>query len=473
MLNEKELVTKEIKEAVETLFTEAVDHRSGYYVFISYDLVDSTKYKAIDERGWQKLTYNFYQSTKDFFQKRQLGAKIWKYVGDEVLVYIPISNKDELIDCVQEAYVGLRSILHELQGDKQHKKYAAYIKLKGTIWGAICHFDDGNTDLPNNAIDNQWTNVAFYPPPIIEGEGGYIDFLGPQIDAGFRLSKCVAPNNLVVSAELAYLALLNENDETLSNKNSKLSLQFSIVMLKQLKGIWHDRAYPVIWVTEQSDINDNFEYDDLILHEVAREASESKLWKMKIEPHKVKEYLTKVFTNLNYLEELNKTFNSISDYTLGENYDYVTLSSSRNIHVVAVCINEKNEILIAKRDENKILLPKAWEFGCGQLKANETFVQCLKRTYSLDFEIEIKEKSLIPIKSYTINKIVNNKEQIIPGIIFAVKCSKSQNDIKYNTAKHSSAKWVNKDEIKDVVGSDHVPDFFETVELALKATATS
>lgn len=283
-----------------------------------------------------------------------------------------------------------------------------------------------------------------------------IDFIGPQIDAGFRLSHCVAPNNLVISAELSYL--------TLQYSNAQGELQFVFRMLKHLKGIWLDRAYPILWVTDKEDGSMNHEYDDITQYGIVKEINE---WRGdRIDKDKVIDFLKKMFTELNYLKELEMVHNLILQHDPKESYTYTTVPSI-DVHVVAVCINNKNEVLIAKRSNRKNTYPDKWEFGCGQIMINETFPQCLTRAYKRDFGVIISEASLVPIKIYKIEK--NDMRTVTPGLIFSAECLANTQNVSFNKEKHSDVRWVAKDKIKELVNSDHVPDFYETIELAFQA----
>jgi hypothetical protein len=64
------------------------------------------------------------------------------------------------------------------------------------------------------------------------------DYVGPMIDAGFRLGKFASPQKLVVSVELAYL-LLNAKDPY-----GHISYQSREV----LKGVHPKSGYPIYWI---------------------------------------------------------------------------------------------------------------------------------------------------------------------------------------------------------------------------------
>ncbi len=78
-----------------------------------------------------------------------------------------------------------------------------------------------------------------------------VDFIGPSIDAGFRLSRFARPLQLVVSPALAYYFL----------KGLKRTNDFRIVGFESLKGVAKGELYPAVWYHENWDgARDDFGY---------------------------------------------------------------------------------------------------------------------------------------------------------------------------------------------------------------------
>ena len=77
------------------------------------------------------------------------------------------------------------------------------------------------------------------------------------MDAGFRLSKCTYSGFIVISIELAYFL---SDDRACSEDNKRFSIYN--VGWEELKGVWANRKYPVLWLDLPGcDINtDNFYY---------------------------------------------------------------------------------------------------------------------------------------------------------------------------------------------------------------------
>ena len=64
---------------------------------------------------------------------------------------------------------------------------------------------------------------------------GLIEFLGNDIDAGFRIKKETENRRMVISFELAYI--LAKDTDYLKN--------IHIITYKTLRGIWQNRLYPI------------------------------------------------------------------------------------------------------------------------------------------------------------------------------------------------------------------------------------
>jgi hypothetical protein len=64
-----------------------------------------------------------------------------------------------------------------------------------------------------------------------------LDFIGPDVDIGFRIAKSSHKNIVLIDAKLAYVfSVLIPT----FNKNSK------IVLFEQLKGVWDQCHYPIV-----------------------------------------------------------------------------------------------------------------------------------------------------------------------------------------------------------------------------------
>src|SRR5207253_1297681 len=100
------------------------------------------------------------------------------------------------------------------------------------------------SEVPLRLKATSW--VASFPEPNIEivisemsdGSGrGYRDFIGPDIDLGFRISHLARPSTIALSVDIVELLLDAGNLE---------QLDIFMIGSERLKGVFHDRPYPII-----------------------------------------------------------------------------------------------------------------------------------------------------------------------------------------------------------------------------------
>ena len=205
------------------------------YLFISFDLVNSTLFKSEFTNRWASIFENVFYSTLLNILNKDNKLKIWKYIGDEVLFYKEINNFKELnilseiektIQMTEENLVlALNKLTKECQKDNEIPLY-----IKATTWIA----NIGNSKNP------KYRNIAIETPL-------GIDFLGSDIDLGFRIAKFSFKSKIVVGAKLAYLLYKYCRQDNIG-----------IVSYEVLKGIWGGRKYPIIWYNPDS----KYLYDD-------------------------------------------------------------------------------------------------------------------------------------------------------------------------------------------------------------------
>ena len=232
MVNWSEKVKNSLSGLEDQKSIDAFD-LSGTYIFFSFDLVNSTFYKNKFVGRWAKTYSEFFG-----FCKQKIGynclskARLWKTVGDEILFFMPISNVDELIAAPKEIFNFLSSAIHLIHNADKDAK--AILSVKATMWGALIH------DIDANNVTN-YGNVLIKEPFADENSVTY-DFLGPDIDIGFRIAKHSLRGKLVIDAKLACLISRLE----LESNNIVVSGDMRIVSYERLKGVWDDRPYPIV-----------------------------------------------------------------------------------------------------------------------------------------------------------------------------------------------------------------------------------
>ncbi|WP_061232468.1 hypothetical protein [Leptospira noguchii] len=239
-----------------------VDH----ILFFSLDLVNSTEYKTLNPKEWPTVFQKFYEIADNKLREKFSRIKVWKYIGDEVLYYLRINSLKDIFDAPVCFYEVLQESIASLHKHKPESK--RILSIKATLWMAkVGKIPSLNQEEAENIFKHgNFQNI------IISSENSFKtdieDFLGPDIDTGFRISKYSFKGKLVISANIAYI-LYKFREEVYSNYKYAPEDRLRILYLKKLKGIWNGRAYPIIWYQTDWDYKKVFSYDDHLHTEYA------------------------------------------------------------------------------------------------------------------------------------------------------------------------------------------------------------
>jgi hypothetical protein len=231
--------------------------------FFSIDIAGSTAYKNnnVDYTNYNKHWTRFYETFFNDFPSDIAGElysntgpeqvkakefKVWKLLGDEILYYYDVKNREALLQVTKSFFTAFRKY------DKSIKeKYD--LRAKATAWTA--GFPIRNTRIKPSAGGNR----------------GTIDFIGPDVDLGFRLTGTTRAGRMAVSMDLADL---------LASQAPKENFDFYHVGWAELKGVFQGNPYPVIWVSidapDRSVPWEDFkcEYSEAFIHKKAISAKE-------------------------------------------------------------------------------------------------------------------------------------------------------------------------------------------------------
>lgn len=186
--------------------------------------VDSTILASLgigkEDFDWANVVERFYEDLFSEFtarlhclvdsskiEKDSIANPLWKAVGDELIFQIPVSTRLGLHYIVSEFLSTLRKL------DRPAKR------LKGCAWVAGFPIRNRSVRIPGGAPE---------------------DYLGPDMDIGFRLGKESREGMLVASTDLA--ELLGEVPQDVN------PVRGQIVDWKELKGVWDNHSYPIIWL---------------------------------------------------------------------------------------------------------------------------------------------------------------------------------------------------------------------------------
>lgn len=260
--------------------------KSVLRLFLSVDIVGSTALKQASAAGnkpftqdgetWQEIIAGFFSnfdsqlrsewdSSKtnlgaDFKHLNDVEPTFWKGSGDEALYYVNLSSKDEALFSVASFNKAVFSIRKKL------KQKDSRLDLKATAWLAgfpVNNFEfvvGGNAvrKNPENPIwDDIWVSTFHNRLEYDTGNCPHnmsLDFVGPQIDLGFRLTAQATPRRMVVSVDLAWLLI-----EAYMSKKEKWTGRFDITKSFyveeriNLKGVLSGTPYPLIWIDALPD----------------------------------------------------------------------------------------------------------------------------------------------------------------------------------------------------------------------------
>jgi hypothetical protein len=423
---------------------------SAIYLFFSFDLVNSTQFKIANPSTWPLVIMRFYELAISQLNTRFATPQVWKFVGDEVLFFSRISSKHDLFKALNAAYASAKSttdILHS-----QFPKTKDLLAVKSTVWIAKAEslqpgeiedftrdFARGDEFAKNIVIDGAFTSRV-----------AGVDFLGPEIDVGFRISKYALRQRLVVSADLAWLLYRFRVD------HSEIENQLRIVSFELMKGVWGARHYPVIWFeSDWKNIDKTFLYDEHLTSEIAKKVNG-------LPAQSNINGIEKIFADLGRDEIMGNLAGEIENLKPATDAERprreISFAASAEVHCVAVCISPDGRVLAARRPESKRRFAKKFEFGCGQLRWGDSFEDCLRRAYADDFGARLKfPEPLIPISTFQLDDPEEKRQ--IPGIIFFAEVENPlEIETKFSREKHSEIIWIEPHKLP-LSNNDCVPNF--------------
>lgn len=442
------MVKRELSDFIAQTKELERNEQNDVYIFCSYDIVESTYLKTI-RNDWIDLIKQFYDNSKTYLEK--YGFEFWKYIGDEVLLYKKLVNEDlKDIHLFPERLFKVMNIIQESLFEN-FPETRMFLALKGTMW--IAHVTEFDLQLSktNNLISNiaikQKTTSSYNP-----FEFELLDFLGKDVDLGFRISKYSIKNQLVVSAEFVKLHdLISKRRDSHIQKEYLSNYRF--LKQIQLKGIWHKRDYPIIlYRTDWEENNNIFEYDE-------------KKYSIEMLSDNVSLYLDTVFTSIGKMEEITSYIDIIeaAELTLDRR---PKIESPVDLHLAAILFNDNDEVLLMTRGDKKSS-PKKLDFGCTNLRDGEKIEDILRKYYQnlgesieLDFfKDEVTDKP-IPIALYEYEK--NGK--VINGLLFTGRVTQYE-ELKQDFDEYSKVEFYSVDMIKDL---DLFSDSLENINKSIK-----
>lgn len=459
-------------------------------LFFSFDVVNSTAYKTVNYYGWAKVLNALFKTLQESVQKR-IGAEMWRVLGDEAIFIIKVRDAEELQNTISKIYRIMVETIYNLksgvffQQDKNFKLmiHQNILSLKTAAWLAIV---SNVGDITEKEIGLEEDDCIF--ERYLSPEGNEIfEFLGNDIDTGFRIASYVQDGRMVLSYELAYLV---------AQRTESLSF-LHIITYKKLKGVWKDRLYPIIWYHEpkayldfykrEIHFEDSFLFDDYAENDLIREYFDNR-----DDPRPIRD--GKMYTDPYYAlnkilqdRELTGKIERLREWIRETKRDHTRYMEKQRLHCVAVCYAEDEEdgeakILIAKRKGTRDKLGGKWEFGCAKAVSSKTVAEVIQEEYREDFNIAIEPvldesremKEPVPFALYHVDQYNSTEAEpnMDTGVITLAKVVETYEVENFRpTGKHEKVRWVRESElpkIKEVLENNMVPDFERTLEQAFQ-----
>lgn len=475
-LEKDEKRLKEFKSLVDEANNNSSDRQKiaahvDVVLFFSYDIVGSTKYKALHPGSWAGEIKKAFESIKRRVNSELSEAYIWRVLGDEIIFVMKVSGKQMkfseqaiLSDSVAVIYKILQEATDEIESGTKE------LSLKAAAWiGIVSDEEHYETDTK---IPKKYKNL-FYKYTVDETRNRKIfEFMGNDIDAGFRIKQFTYSRQLVLSFELAYLI-----KKFISHGECK-NIELIHMGYKPLKGIWYDRPYPIIWYYDKSykkvDFLQSLPYDAETDNSLIKDYGLKHSCRYNF---KKKELFEKIANDLGLCDKLmiiKQTLKNVEKSI--EINDWLYNEDELHLHLAAVCCDFKNKrVFIAKRSTARGKYSACWEFGCAKANKSQGYIECIKKEYEDDFGLKIKimvssdrgEQCPTPYALYEINE--NSEEfQSDKGIIVYAKIMNDNIDEfanKKDYKKHECSLLLTEEAARKFLSENEesVPDFKDTI----------
>jgi hypothetical protein len=201
-------------------------------LFLSVDMAGSTEFKARftgqGSDGWLAIFRSFFTSFplmvagqvgREFFDEPETPSiAVWKVMGDEVLFVTTPQTSEEVTSTLIALLRALR--LYEAKHFSDTP-----LRLKATAWFG----------------DFSGPNIEVEVPELDTGQGRYIDYIGPDIDLGFRVTKFARPGVMALSLDVLEVMLAGANADKAA---------IYLMGAEALKGVMFGRPYPIVWMRD-------------------------------------------------------------------------------------------------------------------------------------------------------------------------------------------------------------------------------
>ncbi|UXS31338.1 hypothetical protein FY152_04210 [Agrobacterium tumefaciens] len=247
-------------------------------LFLSVDLVGSTAFKGNSEPDADVLYPEWVESFRQFYNafparvdaiynESKLaaadgekflngGPKVWKTIGDEILFCARVNSIRHLACCIT-SFLGALDAYGKLLENS-----GVPLDVKGSGWLAtfpahnISISVQSNTESAGSSVSHDATEEFEQQ---VDASPLLFDFLGKDIDAGFRIAKNASTDRFTSSLELSFLLAQASLQDMFSGR-------FTYHGKETFKGVIRNQPYPVISIdTERDFAKRNLRYRERLL----------------------------------------------------------------------------------------------------------------------------------------------------------------------------------------------------------------
>lgn len=243
-------------------------------LFLSADIVGSTPLKQPLEgpsgkfgtsSNWLAAIQSFYLNLYKSFNSEWPAENgpppaLWKTVGDEIIFWKELTRHTEL-------HLTLRKWLKAVEIAKLSlEKFGSSLGVKCTAWTAgfpirnkavmsglqsvFAADEDGFEGKPTFAEVSAKLTEAYDNPSEAHS---LMDFIGPGIDTGFRLTQMATARRFIVSVDVAYILKYDGQLAPVDNRAIPDEIQVEYAGSESLKGVLGGLSYPIFYIRMPTD----------------------------------------------------------------------------------------------------------------------------------------------------------------------------------------------------------------------------
>ncbi len=486
-------------------------------LFFSFDIVNSTQCKTLTSR-WPTIIKELLEKIRakvveemSAVQPNGLDCILWRVIGDELVFVTSVYTEQQIVDAVAVIFTVTQEVSRLLKTGQFYEDLGNQLipneeriilrgnnrlSIKAAAWIAAI----------NEKIESPYDSICFCYDAT-SARRDIQEFLGADIDTGFRLKQYTQDRRLVVSLELAYFMIeaRKQNGALARNlgKIPEINDVLHILDYVRLKGVWNESLYPVIWYHNEqiyskvwgldkegtlAEFNKSFRYDEtennpIVKNYFCRKAYlEGKQTENACDCtmlHKslytVNTALPKIIHDRNLNDKLTYIGNLLKNETPVPRRRWG--SHPVELHCAVVCCDAgRPRAMVVQRHSKDDRVPGLWEFGCAKIISEEETTKIATKYYEEKFNIKIslvkdtrreKQPQPYPLALYEITHDSDNN--IKKGVILVAKIENPPEEFSLiANDRYVKARWITESEMNEILPEQAVDDFHVTLKTVFK-----